>query len=358
MTRGGWHACGALGQGGRRPSRRRRRHAVRELAPAKINLTLTVLGRRADGYHELESLVTFADVHDVVTLEPGAASQRRPWRGPSPAISAARTCSSGHSRCCGMRTRRLAPGLGPPRQEPAGCGRPRRRLGRRGSAAARRRAWPIRSAQPTSPGSTSPRELGADVPVCLGARPALMWGIGEKTDAAAGVCRKRTPCSSIPRLPLSTARRVQGARRADRHRQPQPAPAAPDLARSDRPASTTMRARGNDLERPGDPPAARHRRDQGRVWKPQPGCHLAAMSGSGPTCFGIFADRPQADRAAGGIAGAPRRLVGQSGDVAGKSGRLNRLQLARLMQKPMTSARARVGAWSGKIASASRAMAP
>lgn len=42
-----------------------------EIAPAKINLTLRVLGRRADGYHELESLVAFADLADRLTLEPG-----------------------------------------------------------------------------------------------------------------------------------------------------------------------------------------------------------------------------------------------------------------------------------------------
>ena len=65
---------------------------VRELARAKINLTLRVLGRRPDGYHELESLVTFADLHDVVTVEPGAGAAS-PWQGPSPATSAARTCS-------------------------------------------------------------------------------------------------------------------------------------------------------------------------------------------------------------------------------------------------------------------------
>jgi 4-diphosphocytidyl-2-C-methyl-D-erythritol kinase len=43
-----------------------------ELAPAKINLTLHVHGRRADGYHELESLVVFADVTDALTLDPAA----------------------------------------------------------------------------------------------------------------------------------------------------------------------------------------------------------------------------------------------------------------------------------------------
>ena len=46
--------------------------AIVERARAKVNLTLNVRGRRSDGYHEIESLVTFADVHDTVTLEPGA----------------------------------------------------------------------------------------------------------------------------------------------------------------------------------------------------------------------------------------------------------------------------------------------
>ncbi|HST94198.1 MAG TPA: 4-(cytidine 5'-diphospho)-2-C-methyl-D-erythritol kinase, partial [Microvirga sp.] len=40
-------------------------------APAKINLTLHVLGRRADGYHDLESLVAFAGTGDDLALEPG-----------------------------------------------------------------------------------------------------------------------------------------------------------------------------------------------------------------------------------------------------------------------------------------------
>ena len=39
-------------------------------APAKLNLTLHITGRRADGYHDLDSLVTFATIGDTVTLEP------------------------------------------------------------------------------------------------------------------------------------------------------------------------------------------------------------------------------------------------------------------------------------------------
>lgn len=43
---------------------------VTEAAPAKVNLALHVTGRRADGYHELESLVVFADVSDEVVITP------------------------------------------------------------------------------------------------------------------------------------------------------------------------------------------------------------------------------------------------------------------------------------------------
>ncbi|MFZ1103153.1 MAG: 4-(cytidine 5'-diphospho)-2-C-methyl-D-erythritol kinase, partial [Hyphomicrobiaceae bacterium] len=56
--------------------------AIVERARAKVNLTLNVRGRRSDGYHEIESLVTFADVHDRVTLQPGALSGVKvagPW---------------------------------------------------------------------------------------------------------------------------------------------------------------------------------------------------------------------------------------------------------------------------------------
>lgn len=41
---------------------------VEELATAKVNLSLHILGRRADGYHELDSIVAFADVADHLTL--------------------------------------------------------------------------------------------------------------------------------------------------------------------------------------------------------------------------------------------------------------------------------------------------
>src|SRR6202043_2374536 len=58
-------------------ARRRLRHmaaaARAEKAPAKVNLTLRVLGRRADGYHDIQSLVAFAGVGDALTFAPGGA---------------------------------------------------------------------------------------------------------------------------------------------------------------------------------------------------------------------------------------------------------------------------------------------
>jgi 4-diphosphocytidyl-2-C-methyl-D-erythritol kinase len=46
-------------------------------APAKINLTLSIMGRREDGYHDLKSLVTFADLTDSITLAPIAGREDR-----------------------------------------------------------------------------------------------------------------------------------------------------------------------------------------------------------------------------------------------------------------------------------------
>src|SRR3954463_4747194 len=56
-----------------------------EKAPAKVNLTLRVLGRRADGYHELESLVAFAGVGDTLTFAPGDALTLAVSGPPAPA---------------------------------------------------------------------------------------------------------------------------------------------------------------------------------------------------------------------------------------------------------------------------------
>ena len=140
--------------------------------------------------------------------------------------------------------------------------------------------------------------LGADVSVCLGARPAFVWGIGEKV-APVRTLPSTNAVLVNPRLPLATAdvfKALAAAPLAAVRRKP----VAPDLSRLVD-LVAYMRAHGNDLERPAMAllPAIR---DVKAALEAEPECRLAAMSGSGPTCFGIFADQDQAAAAAARIA--------------------------------------------------------
>src|SRR5262245_34650411 len=152
----------------------------KECARAKINLTLSVLGRRPDGYHELESLVSFADVADTLTLRTGPDCRitvRGPFaadiEGPNlleRALALLRECDTG------LR-------LGPVELEknlPVAAG-----LGGGSADAAAllravRRANPERAEQ--VPWHEVAARLGADVPVCLLGKPALMRGIGDRIE--------------------------------------------------------------------------------------------------------------------------------------------------------------------------------
>lgn len=276
--------------------------AVRELAHAKINLTLAVLGRRPDGYHELESLVTFADVHDVVTLDPGAAGGVTTVAGPfAEQIDGENLLSrvldllqrvAPDMRLGAVsldKSLPVAAGLGGGSADAAALLRVVQRVNADRAASV---AWLDIAAR-----------LGADVPVCLGAQPALMRGLGEKTMSVAHL-----PAAHVvlvnPRLPLSTADVFKALD-------------APPLAASDTRSGTPpelnsltqlidyMRVHGNDLEKPAMrllPAIA----DVKAALENTPGCLLAAMSGSGPTCFGIFADPTQTRAAADRIAGTHR----------------------------------------------------
>jgi 4-diphosphocytidyl-2-C-methyl-D-erythritol kinase len=272
--------------------------SVRELARAKINLTLTVHGRRADGYHELESLVTFAGIHDVVTLAPGDAG------GVAVAGPFARYISGENLliRALGL-LRQVDRGL---RLEPvrleknlpvaAGLG------GGSADAAALLRA--VRRANPHSapdfPWEEIAARLGADVPVCFGDRPALVCGVGHDVVPV----RSLPPMQVVlvnPGVPLPTAR-VFAALEADPAPSSGTRPAPPELPRLED-LLGYMRARGNGLERAatgllpviGEVKAA---------LEALLDCRLAAMSGSGPSCFGIYGDRESARRAGDSIAAA------------------------------------------------------
>ncbi len=323
--------------------------AIREIARAKINLTLSVIGRRPDGYHEIESLVTFADLGDGVSLEPGSDA-RVTTSGPfaaaidgpnllEKALALLREIEPGLRLGAVALEKNLpvAAGLGGGSADAAALLRAVRRanpdlatpraLGCRGGAARRRRArLPCRQAGAASRAS---------------ARKSSPWRT---------ICRRWPPSSSTracrcPRRPSTGPSLRRPRRRIGRRRRP-PGPFAGLDALID-----YMRARGNDLERPATsllPVIA----DLKAALAALPGCLSAGLSGSGPTCFGIFADEAEATRAAAMLDCRPSCLLDQI-----DAPRLD-AQYARLTQKPMTSASARVCASSRKMASASRAIAP
>src|SRR6516225_7891635 len=149
------------------------------LAPAKINLTLRISGRRADGYHELESLVAFAPFGDRLTFSPegpldlavsGPMADRAGPVADNLVLRAARALAD---RIDGVRLGRFALH----KELPSGAG-----LGG-GSADAAAALRLIAGANGISLGDArvhdAARATGADIPVCLDPRPRVMRGIGE-----------------------------------------------------------------------------------------------------------------------------------------------------------------------------------
>jgi 4-diphosphocytidyl-2-C-methyl-D-erythritol kinase len=271
--------------------------SIREIAPAKVNLTLSVRGRRPDGYHELESLVTFADLHDIVELEPAPASHVS-VSGPFASRIAGANLLDRALTLLREAEPRLTLGLVRLEKHlPVAAG-----LGG-GSADAGALLRAVRGANPELGESVRWRDiaaqLGADVPVCLLRRPALMWGIGEKTIPV----RRLQPLHGVlanPGVPLSTADVFRALQAGSAREMPQLV--APDL-KNLRDVVQYMRVHGNDLERAATellPLIAEVK----AALAVQPGCLIAAMAGSGPTCFGIFTARADAKRAADTLAHA------------------------------------------------------
>lgn len=158
-----------------------------ENAPAKVNLTLRVLRRRDDGYHELESLVVFADFGDRLSLSRGGELKLL-VRGPGAAqagegddnlvLKAARAFARLHSRAA-LGTFRLDKRL----PVAAGLGG-----GSADAAAALRLIAQANGLAGNDPDLyAAAKATGADVPVCLDPRPRIMRGVGE-------ICPLRLPC--------------------------------------------------------------------------------------------------------------------------------------------------------------------
>jgi 4-diphosphocytidyl-2-C-methyl-D-erythritol kinase len=271
-----------------------------EDARAKVNLTLRVVGRRVDGYHDLESVVAFADCADRLSLVPGSELHLA-TTGPL-----AQACGEFSdnlvfkaARLLGDRVPDLklgdfvldkvlpvAAGIGGGSADAAAA----LRLLARANGLAIDEARLIEVAKLT----------GADVPVCLTSRACVMTGVGE---TLLPLALPKMPCVMVnPRLPVATKDVFQalglrsgellvGATDVLR------AAAWPEQGASLEDWVEVLAASSNDLEAP----AMRIQPVIGEVisaLSSTDGAWLARMSGSGATCFAIFENTAEAQRAA------------------------------------------------------------
>jgi len=157
------------------------------IAPAKINLTLRILGRRADGFHELESLVAFASFGDRLTFWPGAPLELK-VAGPMAAVAGPltenlvlRAVRELAGRIEGLALGRFAL----TKRLPSGAGLGG---GSADAAAALRLIVKVNQLRlDDARVQEAARATGADVPVCLDPRPRVMRGIGEILSAPLAV---------------------------------------------------------------------------------------------------------------------------------------------------------------------------
>jgi 4-diphosphocytidyl-2-C-methyl-D-erythritol kinase len=266
-----------------------------ENAPAKVNLTLRVLGRRSDGYHEIESLVAFAGCADVLSLMPGdALSLAVRGRSATQAGEGADNLVLKAARALKAQIPNVALGafdLEKNLPVSAGLGG-----GSADAAAALRLIARTNGFRLDDPRLfAAARATGADVPVCLDPRPRLMRGIGEKLSPP--VALPPLPAVLInPAVALATKDVFAGWSVASE-------PAVPfDMdalakARGYAQLLLLLLAQPNDLEGAAIalvPIIA----EVLAVVRTLPGCGLARMSGSGATCFGLFASAAEATAAA------------------------------------------------------------
>ena len=278
--------------------------AVTEFAPAKINLSLHVLGRREDGYHLLESLVAFTGIGDAVTVEKapsftltatGPFSGELPDAGDNIVIAAAHALAHGFGDIPPGAAIRLEKNL----PIAAGIG------GGSANAAACLRA--LLKLNNATMSETALHQiavgLGADVPVCLRSRVSMMSGVGQIVEPAPDLPEVHAVLVN-PRVPVPTGPVFQALGLAAGAMREDAAPALPTARfRSAEELADYLRECRNDLE----PPASASVREIADVQEALfalDGCLLARMSGSGPTCFGLFAREAEAADAAARLAQA------------------------------------------------------
>lgn len=252
-------------------------------APAKVNLCLHVTGRRADGYHLLDTLVAFAGVGDDLTMRPGPLSLTIDGpegagldAGPDNLILKAANMIGAEATLHLVKRLPVASGIG----------------GGSSDAAAALRGL---AAMTGAPLPTRPEDLGADVPMCLAATPLRATGIGEAL----------TPLPPLPpawmvlvnpRVSVSTPQVFAALDRRD-NAVVEPLPHG--WADAHALAAYLARQR-NDME-PAATALCPAITTVLSALRGTDGCLLARMSGSGATCFGLYASQTAATAAAAAL---------------------------------------------------------
>lgn len=273
---------------------------VRVTARAKVNLALHVTGRRADGYHLLDTLVAFPDIGDRIAVRAAERLTLRvtgPFADSLPSVSAdegqgnnlvlrAARALSRHCEVARGATIELD------KQLPVASGIGGGSADAAATLRALVRAWHVSVSEADLHEIAA--GLGADVPMCLASRPLQARGIGDQLTEIGAL-----PAAGVvlvnPRVAVATPA-VFGAL-AQRDNPPLPAlPKLPDTAALVDYLSRTR----NDLEVPAREVAP----VIGEVLaalESLPGLRLARMSGSGATCFGLFDELAAAGSAAAAL---------------------------------------------------------
>ncbi len=260
-----------------------------EFAPAKVNLTLHITGQRADGYHLLDSLVGFVGIGDRVTVaQAGALSLQ--ITGPMAAHLAVDDDN------LVLRAARLMGVMATIVLEKAlpvasGIG------GGSADAAATLRALSRLSGRDL-PDAADVLSLGADVPVCVASHAVRMRGVGEVMEAVPPLPDAWLVLVN-PMLTVPTPAVFRALTDKNGAAMPATLPGFADAAA----LGAFIRAQRNDLEAPAIALAPQIA-DARAALTASRGCLAARMSGSGATCFGLFADEATARKAQGALAQA------------------------------------------------------
>jgi len=263
------------------------------LAPAKINLALHITATRADGYHEISSLVTFADFGDRITVTParnlrlevtgrfahalGEAKEKNlVWRAATALQDAAGVRKGAAIQL--EKSLPIASGIGGGSSDAATA------------ALLLNDLWGLGLSKEALAKILLP--LGADIPMCLHRKTALISGIGEKI----------SPMPSIPALGVVLVNpgvEVSTSEVFGFYDKERPIASA-EIAVSSHAGEMLERLAllRNDLQEP----AQRLCPVIGEVLEAllsTSGCLLSRMSGSGATCFGLYPDAEAAQKAAG-----------------------------------------------------------